>query len=479
MSAETGNGVTRRIAEFVRSAVHEDVPAEVVRVAKRCVLDGLAVMLAGSSEPCARIARAYAADVDGRGEASTLGEGSFKAPTHLAAFANGIAGHALDWDDTALSLEKDRSVLIHPTMQPLCAGLAVGEHVGATGRDFLTAFILGFEVQVKIAEAIRPHHFAGGRGFHSSGTIGVFGSAATAAKLMGLERARIQNAIAIAATMSAGLGVNHGTMSKPLNMGRAAETGVTAARLASLGFDGPSDALEGGRGFFEALGGGFEKGRILGRLGRPWALLEPGVSVKPYPSGVVGHPGMDAMKRLAIEYDIAPRDVVRIRIRTGSNVIAPGPLRIAHANTALEGKFCVPFQMAAIVLRRKAGLQEFSDDFVRSEACQSMQRRVEASIAPEIEALGKDRIVFDVEVETNAGTRFHRRSEDRYRGGPGNPLSWDELREKFDDCASSMYSAEEREVIISAIDRFDDVGMVSNLADLACRRIDCSSRSKG
>ena len=111
-----------------------------------------------------------------------------------------------------------------------------------------------------------------------------FGSVVAASKLLGLTTEQTRNAIAIAATMFAGPGVNHGTMSKPLNMGRSSETGVTAARLASLGFDGPANALEGGRGFFEAFGGGFDPSRILGRLGSPWAIIEPGTSVKPYPS---------------------------------------------------------------------------------------------------------------------------------------------------------------------------------------------------
>ncbi len=188
--------------------------------------------------------------------------------------------------------------------------------------------------------------------------------------------------------------------------------------------------------------------------------------MKPYPCGVVGHPGMDAMKRLVTENDVAPEDVARIRVGTGSNVLAPGPLRIAHANTALEGKFCVPFQIAAIALRRKAGPREFSDDFVRSDDCQAMQRRVEAVIDPRIGELGKDRIVFDIEVETKSGRCFRGRSDWPYRGGPDNPLSREELRGKFDDCAAA-YSEEERSAIISAIERIDGSGKVSDLAALA------------
>jgi 2-methylcitrate dehydratase PrpD len=458
--------VSGRLADFVAGTDFDDLPEDIVEVAKRCIVDGTGVILAGSTERCAVIARSYVADVAGKAEATTLGAGSLRAPAHLAALANGVAGHALDWDDTALSLEKDRSVLIHPTMQPLCAGLAVGEHVGASGRELLTAFVLGFDVQVKIAEAIAPEHFAGGRGFHSTGTIGVFGSTVTAAKLMGLDEEQIRHALAIAATMSAGLGVNHGTMSKPLNMGRAAETGVTAARLARLGFDGPARAFEGGRGFFEAFGGGFAPDRLCDRLGKPWALLDPGTSVKPYPSGVVGHPGMDAMKTLVIEHDIKGEDVDRVVVRTGPNVIDPGPLRIAHAMTALEGKFCVPFQMAAIILRRKAGLSEFSDEFVGSEECQMLQNRVKAMLDPEIAALGKGRIVFEIELWTRDGECYNQRSEEHYRGGPRNPLTWGELGEKFCDCAAGVLCRDRADEVISQVRSLEDEPCISSLVKL-------------
>ena len=459
-------GVTRQIAEFVVNASFAELPPEAITAAKRCVLDGTAVILAGSTEPCARIVRTYVRDVGGREEATTLGAGAVGAPVHLAALANGVAGHALDWDDTALSRAKDRSVLIHPTMQPLCASYALAEHLSASGRAFLTAFILGFEVQVKIAEAIHPDHFTDGRGFHSSGTIGVFGAAAAAARLMRLSQAETLNALAIAATLSAGLGVHHGTMSKPLNMGRAAETGVTAARLAGLGFDGASNALEGGRGFFGAFGGGYASDRITGRLGNPFAILDPGVSVKPYPSGVVGHPGMDAMNALVNRHDIDPADVEKVHVRTGSNVIFPGPLRIVHADTALEARFCVPFQMAAIILRRKAGRAEFSDEFVRSGPCRELQRKVVAEVDPDLDASGKDKVVFAIELTTKNGRTYSQQSEEHYRGGPDNPLTWDELTGKFRDCAAGCLDEATQARFIMLLRGLDGMANVSDLVPL-------------
>jgi 2-methylcitrate dehydratase PrpD len=458
-------GLTRTIAEFITSISDSDIPEDVVSMAKRCMVDGLGVMLAGSQQDCARIARQHALSFGGVHEARTLGVESVALPAPLAGLVNGIAGHALDWDDTALSIEPDRTVLIHPTMQPLCAALALAQVHNVTGHQMLTAFVLGFEVQIKIAQAMDADHFVYGRGYHTTGTIGVFGATITACRLMKLTADQTVHAIGLAATMSSGLGENHGTMAKPLNMGHAVESGLTAARLASLGYDGPVTALEGERGFFASFGGGHDPSRIMGRLGKPWAMLDPGTSVKPYPSGVVGHPGMDAMKALVTQNDVRPEEIERIVVRTGPNVVKPGPLRIAHAHTALEGKFCVPFQMAAVALRRKAGLAEFSDTFVASDDCQQMQRRVEVSIAPHIAALGKDQVAFEIDVALSDGRVLTGRSEEHYRGGPRNPLTWDELCEKFRDCAQGVLAADRQEAVLDIVKRLDDVPAVEALIE--------------
>lgn len=456
-------GMTRLLADYAFETRYDDLPESTVEMAKRCMLDGTAVMLAGSVEPCARIVRSFAMEAGNAGRARTVGADSVRLSVQHAALANGIAGHALDWDDTALSEEKDRSVLIHPTIQPLAVGYALADVVEMTPRDLLAAMVVAMEVQIKMCEAISAEHYTGGRGFHSSGTIGSFGATVAAGRLLGLTRDQMQQAFGLAATMTSGIGANHGTMAKPLNMGLAAENGIKAASLARLGMDGKTNALEVSRGFFDAYGGGYDPGKIVGRLGNPYAILDPGISVKPYPSGVVGHPGMDAMKRLVIEHDLKPEQVQKITVRCGGNVVEPGPLRIPHANTELEAKFCVPFQMAAMVLRRKAGLAEFNDAFVQSEACQAMQKKVEPVLDPDIDALGKDTIRFVIEVETTDGRTLTGESEPHYRGGPKNPLSWEELTEKFLDCAPVAIDASKARVFVerlSDVERADSVGPI-------------------
>ncbi len=465
MLPNTTTGVTHELVKFVVEKQYSDLPEEAIEIAKRCIVDGVAVMLAGSTEPAPAILRQLAREFGGVQDARTLGRDSMRVPAHLAAQINGMSGHALDWDDTALSEEKDRSVLIHPTVQPLSACFALGEKLDVTAHDFLTAFILGFEVEVKIAESISADHFTGGRGFHTTGTIGIFGSAVASCKLLGLDVEQTANALAIAATMSAGVGANHGTMAKPLNMARAAESGVMAATFASMGMDGPINALEIGRGFFEAFGGGFDPDKIIGRMGNPYAIIYPGTSIKPYPSGVVGHPGMDAMKKLVEDNDIHPEEVEKIQVFTGENVIAPGPLRILHANNELEAKFCVPFQMASMVLRRKAGLAEFTDEFVQSEQCQDMQKRVTAQLDPEIVALGKGRIVCRIVLTAKNGREYSQVSDPVYRGGPRNPLTWDELSEKFKDASQKVISREDAETFLALAKDFEKSPSLNELMD--------------
>ncbi len=458
--------ITEEIADFVEATRFKDFSPEAKHTAKRCMIDGIGVILAGSTEPCSRIIREYVLGVRGQEESSLLGKGKDRAPAHLAALANGTAGHAMDWDDTALSKLPDRSVLLHPTLPPLAAGLAVGEKLGISGQDFLTAFLIGFEVECKIAESVHPDLWV--RGFHTSNTCGIFGATAAVAKLMNLRATQIRRAFAIAASMAAGLIVNLGTMVKPLHMGQAAENGIVSARLADLGYEGHPDALEGHKGFYHAFAGGFLLERIRGRLGRPFSILDPGVSIKPYPCGVVGHPAMDAMQALAIRHDLQPENVASVKVFTGSNVLPPkGPLRYQKAQTALQGKFCVPFQMASMIIRRKAGVAEFSDEFVQSPKVQDMMDRVEAIIDPEIDALGRDKIVSRIEVRLKDGRVLRENSPEHYRGGPLNPLSREELVEKFMDCVQRTLIPDQAGKLVRAIESLEDLDSICILIQMA------------
>ena len=221
-----------------------------------------------------------------------------------------------------------------------------------------------------------PDHYK--KGFHTSGTVGTFGAAVAAAKLLDLSAEQVAHTLAIAASSASGIRVSFGSMTKPLHVGRAAQNGVVAAELAARGFTGGKDALDPPWGFFQTFshGGGYDRARIVGVLGNPHTIVSPGVSIKPYPCGVLGHPTMDAMRRLVIGSDVKPETIKAIRVRAGSNIL--NPLRYETASNELEAKFCPAFMVSAIALRRKAGIREFNDEFVRSSPVQALMRKVDA-----------------------------------------------------------------------------------------------------
>src|SRR6185436_4209770 len=231
-------GTTRAVIDFMSNASFDRVPTRVVDEAKRCLIDGFGVILAGSTVHGSAIVREYVRATSDKKEATAFGTDKLMAPAALAALANGASGHAMDYDDTQLSTTPDRTfgLLTHPTLSPMSAALAISERMGLSGPAFLEAFLVGFEVECKIAEAIDPKHY--NSGFHSSGTIGTFGAAAAAAKLLKLNDAQLGHMLSIASSCSSGIRVNFGTMTKPLHMGRAAQNGVFAAELAARGFTG-------------------------------------------------------------------------------------------------------------------------------------------------------------------------------------------------------------------------------------------------
>lgn len=459
----TTKTATGAVVDFIQRARYAEFPAEAVTIAKRCVIDGLGVMLAGATQDAGRILHEHVQGTDTRSVATVFGPRPFKTGSASAALVNGTAGHALDWDDTQLATSADRifGLLTHPTVPPLVATLAVGEPRNISGVQFLEAFLTGFEVECKIAEAISPAHYK--KGFHSSGTVGTFGAAVAASKLLGLDAGQTAHMLAIAASSASGIRVNFGSMTKPLHVGRAAQNGVTAAELAARGFTGGKDALDPPWGFFQTFshGEGYDPARIIGVLGNPHTIVWPGVSIKPYPCGVLGHPTMDAMRRLVINHDVKPEQIKAIRVRAGSNIL--NPLRYDIATNELEAKFCPAFMVSAIALRRKAGIHEFNDEFVQSAPVQALMRKVERILDPEIEAKGWEKIRSTVEVDLVDGRKLVEHADERYRGGPDLPFTREELYEKWSDCASLVLPKAAVDEVFELVENLERVADVAQL----------------
>jgi 2-methylcitrate dehydratase PrpD len=425
--------LTDSVAGFVVETQAADIPSDVAHLGKRSVLDGIGLALAGAASECGRIAQEYLANLDIASEkGSTVIGSSLRLPARFAAFANGLAIHADDYDDTQLAVAKDRvyGLLTHPTAPALPPALALAERDRRSGADLMLAYQVGVEVECKVAEAIMPRHYQ--HGFHSTATCGSIGAAAGAAKLLGLDREATRRALSIGATQAGGLRENFGTMTKPFHAGRAAENGVVAAEIAALGFTASPNGLEADRGFFRAAGGGYDASAIDGRLGDPWTFHSPGVSIKPHPSGSLTHPGMAKMMELIVENDIKPQQVKHVSVGTNHNM--PNALIHHRPTNELQAKFSMEFCMAILLIERRGGLGQFTDEVVNRADVQAMIQRIEFGVHPEAEAAGFDKMTTLIEIELTDGKRIKGRA-DFGKGSPANPMSDEELSEKFRQCA--------------------------------------------
>jgi len=446
-------GITQEIASYVAGTRYRDIPSDVIQLARGFILDGLGVALAGSTDECARIVQRQIRQMGGSAECSVLGT-SVLAPAAKAALANGVAGHAMDYDDTQLSTSKEAvyGLLTHPTTPVLAAVLTLGQKEKITGAEFLLAYVLGVEVECRIADAINPRHYQSG--FHSTATMGGLGAAVAAGKILRLKEPQLLATLGIAASMASGLRENFGTMTKPLHAGRAAENGVTAALLARDGFTAAPNILEAARGFFNAMAGGYEDSKIRGCLGSPYFMKQPGISIKPYPSGSLSHPAQDLILDLVKEHDVKAENIERIEVGANSNV--PNALIYPMPKTALEGKFSIPFCMAIAVIERKAGIAQFQDRKVRGKKVVELMKRVTLYVDEELERLGYDQVRSRVRVKLKDG----RVLEGRYdvaRGHPAKPMSWAELTEKFRDCAGLVLSQKNIDETIRLVEQFQDL----------------------
>jgi 2-methylcitrate dehydratase PrpD len=347
-------------------------------------------------------------------------------------------------------------LLTHPTIPPLTSALVMAQKLGGVdGKDFMLAFLTGFEVECKISEWMWPQHYT--RGMHSSGTVGTFGAYATAAKLMGLKDDCLRNGFGIAASLAAGIRCNFGTMTKPLHVGRAAENGVIAAQLAERGFTADPDGLDGPWGFFAVHGGGMSVEKTVQGFGKTWSIVDPGVSIKPYPCGVLTHPTIDLMLKLVIQHKIKPDDIKAVKVYAGTNIL--GPIRYPIAANHLQAKFSLPAPLAMIALTHKAGKREFSDAFVGSAPMQEMQRRISTELDTEIENRGFDKMRSRIAIRLKDGRTIDDCADERYRGGPENPLSDKDLEAKVRSCCEGVLDEERQSALI------DTAWSVTQLSD--------------
>ncbi len=461
--------VTAAIADFCMGATRKDVPAAVVERAKVHMLDSLGLALAGGVSDAARIVREHLADQGiaaaggGNGRAAIFGTG-LAAPPRFAAWANGTAIHADNFDDTTPQARAERTGGIHASGAVLPVALALAESQGASGADLISAYLVGVEIASRLNHAMAARHY--GDGFHATGTLTVFGAAAAAGRLLGLDRDGHVRAQGIAASHASGVRRNFGTMAEILHSGHSAECGIVAADLARRGMTSADDALDGPVGYFGAAGGGYDSSEIVGRLGAPWVFEDPGVWIKPHPNGALTHPGAAALLRLIRENDVASRDIRSIRVRTNRRVF--NTLIHHDPKDAMQGKFSMEFTLALIAVEGRAGLGEFTDTLLAREDVRNMMKRVDYAAYDDVVA-GFTNVTTLVGLDLADGRSFEERA-DHAAGSTRAPMSYAEVAEKFCECAAYGRHPPGRAAAIVAavaeIDRARDISQV--VANMAC-----------
>ena len=443
--------LTRQAGRFVAQLDFASLPPAAIRTAKTGIADCASVILLGLDEPVTTIVAAAAPKAD---EASALW-GRFRTTADHAALVNAVAAHSLDYDDT--SGESHPSAVLFPAI------LAAGEPF-ASGRDFLTAYVAGYEIWCELVARDRDKHHA--KGFHPSGIFGAIGAAAACANLLRLEAGQAATALAIAASMSAGLVANFGTMTKPFQLARAAQSGLIAARLARSGLTAGLDALEHPGGFLHAFS---PAGRVdLDRapaLGERWRILDEGLNIKLHPVCYAAHRLIDSA--LAIRGAIGDPGVIRaIRAhlgRTQSHI-----LRYRAPTNALEAKFSAEFAVAAAILSGNVGLRELADGYVARDDVQALMRRVERIESDEVDPAQALFSPADwIEVELAGGETVTGPAVRFPAGHARNPVPNDRLREKFDECAARALAEAQRAALFTRLDRLDDLPEVTRLYDPA------------
>jgi len=453
---QSGQSVIERLAAYSTTETFAKLPAAAVGAARLAILDTLGVMLAGAPEDTAVRARALLAHRRGTEEATIVGT-ALRAPVEDAAFANGTAAHALDYDDVQASLSG------HPSAPILAPTLASAERAHASGADLVTAFVVGVEVEAKIGRAVNPAHYE--VGWHATATCGVFGAAAAVAKLLGLSTQQTAHALAIAASMASGVKANFGTDCKPLHVGHASRCGIEAALLAQAGFTGNPDALEHGDGFGSTHGGGSKpEWHLVTELGAPHEIVEPGIGVKRYPSCASTHQSLDATLALMADHGVAPAAVQSVEC--GVFYLAPHQLIYERADTGLQGKFSMPYCVSVALLDGTVGLGQFADERVRRADVQAFMPKVRMFVHPEQTTRECLPTRFsEVTMTLTDGRRLQKRVA-QAKGQPKNPLTVGELEAKFRDCASRVLPAARAESILSAVRTLEtvpDVGVLGRL----------------
>jgi 2-methylcitrate dehydratase PrpD len=436
--------ITQRLAEFVAGHPSKGWSDAVEREAHRTFANWVGCAIGPAQHETMQAAMAAVAELSPAPQASLLGR-SEKVDIASAALLNGISSHTFDFDDTHLK------TIIHPAGPVASAVLALGEHLGSSGREMMDALVLGIEVSCRVGNAIYPDHYD--RGWHITGSTGMLGSAAACSRLLGLDAARTQMALGVAASQPIGLREQFGTMTKPFHPGGAARAGLMSALMARHGYTSSRRALEAPRGLLQVFSDKTEWSQITEGLGETWEIALN--TYKPFACGIVIHPSIDGCVQLRNQHQLTADDVRRVTIRVHSLV-----LELTGKKTPADGlqsKFSVYHSCAVGLIFGRAGEHEYTDDVVNRADVLALRAKVEAIVDDTI-----DEASSDVTIETNDGRTLHVFVEHAI-GSVERPMSDEQLKAKFIDQSEPIIGRDKAEQAWSAAMRLAECSDAAEL----------------
>jgi 2-methylcitrate dehydratase PrpD len=441
--------ITKSLAEYIHRTSYGDIPKEIHRFAKLCILDWIGVTLGGSREPVSDIMLDLIDIVGGNKHATILGKG-VKTNLLLAALANGTMSHALDFDDTL------KESGIHPSVCLAPAAISVAEYKKASGKDLITAFIIGFEVAARIGVSAGHGHYD--HGWHATSTIGRFSATASAAKLMGLSPGQIVNAFGITGTQLSGLREVFGTMSKPFHAGKAAMDGILSVALARRNLDSSQEIFEGRFGLKNVYAPDADTSKILAGLGTEYHIKN--VAFKPYASALATHSTIQTIIAIKEAEKITAEDVQNIQIEFGE--LPFSVVNRKNPRKMLEGKFSVYHCAALAFIKGRVGTDMFTSEELNDPEIIAFRDSVSVLMNPELTSF--ETIVT---VTTKQGKIFKKFIKEP-KGSPEAPLTFFEIKEKFIDLATPVISKENAEKIIEKIRILPEIEDINEIIEL-CR----------
>jgi 2-methylcitrate dehydratase PrpD len=445
--------VTAKIAQFVTGLRYDQVPPKAVQTAKVAVRDCLGVALAGSREEDAKICAQIARQENAKEETTVIGQG-FKTSALNAALANGTAAHALDFDHSF-------SIMGQPTAPIIPAIFALGESLGVNGRQLIEAYVAGYEVTAKLAHSLRD---SAHDGWHAPSTVGSFGAAAACGKLLGLSASQVEMALGIAASMAGGVVANFGTMTKPLHVGLAARNGVLAAKLAQGGYTANARAIESGFGFYQVLHQGTPiHEQAIEELGQSYALLSDGLRIKPYPCGGLTHQVIDAVLEFRAKHGLTAEMIEAVDVDVVKHTFERIVFRVPQ--TGIQGKFCMPYLVARAIIDGKVGLDIFTDSAVRDQNVLKLAERVQMKLDPNLKKTDAAGRPCRVTIRLKNGQTYTR-EEQHAKGGPEFPMTEQELRGKFTECARQAIDENAAARALNEIEKLDAIMDIRPLCEI-------------